>query len=145
MALTGLQCVEAGQVGSVLPTHQRLERVCQLRQAQSRRCGSGAPLLGGGVHDQEHVTRGHLLATLNANFGHHARHRRFEADLGLHGLEDAQGIAPRHGLARLYVQRHDHRRRSCAHLPGRVPTEAMRVHVHSQVEPRTPSRKISSA
>ena len=58
---------------------------------------------------------------------HDAAHRRREADLHLHRLEQAERLPRDDAVAGRHVDRGDHRRRHRAHLADGLPAEAVRV------------------
>jgi hypothetical protein len=104
---------------------QGLEGIGLLGEDQPRappRVRGGA---AGRLDHEQHLARCHLLALARAHLADDARDRGVEADLHLHGLEEAEGPSHLDPVARRDVDGDHHRRRAGPHLAGHLPAEAV--------------------
>ena len=115
---------------------ERLERVGHLGEAQPARGGRSRRAVRARIDHQQHLAGGHLLPALREHLLDDARDGRGEADLHLHGFEHAERLADLDALARAHVDRHHHRRRSRAHLAGRLSREEVGVALDLEAQAR---------
>ena len=92
-------------------------------------------VLVGFLDHQDHVARRDLLPLLRDDLLDGAGDRRVEADLHLHGFEQAEGLPDFHRLADRDLDGHDDGGRARTHLSRHLGTEAERVTVDFETQP----------